>query len=291
MTINKWTLLMTPRAFLLLPVLLAFLGVVPTAHADSTICPDTLAIQADNAVSEAKQWDAFYDAYKKYHMCDDGAIAEGFSDSAAKLFANHWDGLSEFLAYAAKDNDFKYFAIKHLDETDDANDLDRITSNADKKCPKGREKLCKVISLQAQYPDIADWLWNNSKNKNTDSGEPAGYYPEYDEFIIGDVTEQKGDIAVAFTLEGLRGGTDWLRYIAVFRRSTEDNGKGHDFCCSYQIGGKGIASDEKVEIQHGEIVVSGKAFVEGKDAYCCPSKPMTLRLKVLDERLVEVTKK
>lgn len=273
----------TRKLLLLVIVLLAPINV--TRAADSSTCE-----QAFDALGSATSthWSDFFAVYKKYAVCDDGAIAEGFSDSAAKLFANHWDAIGDFIKLIKQDNDFRYFAIKHVDETDDLNDLVRAAQNAKEHCPAGQKQLCDEIWAQAEFPDVAAWLRDNADKKKAEIGSPVGYYPEYDTFVVGDLTGHgHDDLAVAFTLEGVRGGNDWLRFVAVFTKSVGPASQGHDFCCVFQIGGKGIANDDKIEISNQEIVISEKAFVAGKDAECCPSKQQSLRLKIQDGKLVK----
>ena len=258
--------------------------------ADATACTQAMAMISDQALTTAvsSHWSDFYNVYKKWAVCDDGAIAESFSDSAAQLFAKHWGGIGQFFAFAAKDDDFEDFALRHIDETDDADDLDRIATNAEKSCPQGKDRFCNAIWGQAKYPDVADWLWGYARNQKSDWGDSIGYYPRYNEYVVGDLSGGGQDaVIVAFTLEGVRGGTDWLRYIAVFLKSPNSKTQQHMKCCIYQIGGKGIADAESVEIKNQEILIKGKAFVEGKDAYCCPSKPMIIRLKLMNGKLVE----
>jgi len=275
--------------------LIMLLGPMTLTHASNVNeCTPAMAMSAEAAMLKAgsSHWTDFYHHYKKYGACDDGSIGEGFSDAAAKLFANHWDEIGKFIELTTNDDDFRYFAIKHLDETDEVSDLARIAENAQTNCPQGHRQLCDEIWAQAKFPDVAEWLWYNARTKMSETGSPIGYYPEYDTFIEGDMSGNgDGDVVVAYTLEGVRGGTDWLRYVAVFLKSSKKGSQEHEYCCTYQIGGKGIATEDKIFIQNHEIVISTKAFVEGKDALCCPSKPLTIRLKLVDGRLVKVEDK
>lgn len=272
---------------------LFFFGFAGNAYAaDASLCTNDMAMRADAAASPIKDWDALYSVYKSYAVCDSGAAAEGFSDSVAKLFVDHWTEFGKFASLAEKDDDFKYFAIGHIDETDDMDDLVRIASNAQKSCPAGQDKLCETILNQAKYPDVNGWLSSNAWKQKVDGGGSIGYYSDYNTYVIGDISgDGRHDLAVAYTLEGVRGGTDWLRYVALFLASSDPKNHGHDYCCTYQIGGKGIATEDKIEIKHRQIVIIGKAYVDGKDAYCCPSKPMSIRLKVVDGKLIEVKEK
>jgi len=125
--------------------------------ADDSQCTTDKAMKAE-ALPNIKQWDDFYTAYQSYGVCDDGSIAEGFSDSAAKMLANHWDQIGIFIALSAKDQGFRDFIVGHIDETDDLNDISRIIWNARNMCPAGAKGLCKALEVQAIHPDISGWL-------------------------------------------------------------------------------------------------------------------------------------
>ena len=51
-------------------------------HAQKRGCGD---VEGQHALDEAitlRSWDALYKSYKLYRQCDDGAVAEGYSESA-----------------------------------------------------------------------------------------------------------------------------------------------------------------------------------------------------------------
>ncbi|MGH7238634.1 MAG: hypothetical protein ACREHG_01060 [Candidatus Saccharimonadales bacterium] len=261
---------------------------ISNAYADTVQCTVSMGRKAFDASDDAKSWNEYYANYKNYAACDDGAIAEGFSDSVAQLFAKHWDNIEQFIELSNKDEDFKYFALSHIDETDDYNDLQRIATNTKKACPGGQAPLCKAIWAQASYPDVMGLLSLFAHKQKTKESPQRIYYPENNDLIAGRlVNDHKDDVVVAYTLEGIRGGTDWLRYLAVYLQSDDKDDPEHRYCCSVQIGGKGVAEVDSISIKNHEILVSGKAFIEDKDAMNTPSKPMQLKFKIKDGKLIE----
>ncbi len=100
--------------------------------------------QAQRAEAEAvmlRSWDALYRSYKTYGHCDDGAIAEGYSESVARILVDHWDTLPTLADLAEKD-EFRRFVIRHVDSTLDLNDLKKIRKNAKTRCPSGLGPFC-----------------------------------------------------------------------------------------------------------------------------------------------------
>ncbi len=113
---------------------------------------DCSAVQAKNAeysVDYLKTWQAVYDSFKKYPGCDDGAIAEGYSDAVVKLLANHWNKFANMQKLISKDPQFNAFILMHIDATTDWDDLKAVILHASHECPKGARSLCLDIKLKA----------------------------------------------------------------------------------------------------------------------------------------------
>jgi hypothetical protein len=51
-------------------------------------------------------------AFKQFHACDDGGIAEGWDDFVARVLARHWNELGELQKLAAVDTGFRAFVIR-----------------------------------------------------------------------------------------------------------------------------------------------------------------------------------
>lgn len=124
-----------------------FLSVGAIARAE---CSKEEAMQAEATASQLKDWNEVYDSYRKYSHCDDGAIAEGYSESISQLLATKWDLLNSFEKVAKKDKKFKDFVIKHIDQTMDEEARVKILDNATKHCPSKSNILCKRISGAAK---------------------------------------------------------------------------------------------------------------------------------------------
>ena len=113
-------------------------------------CSDTEAQRAESEAVMLRSWDDLYGSYKRYKHCDDGAIAEGYSESVARILVDHWNTLSRLADITRKDTDFRRFVLKHIDETVNLEDIKNIRANAEKRCPSGLRDLCRDIRKQAE---------------------------------------------------------------------------------------------------------------------------------------------
>ncbi|NWC00530.1 hypothetical protein HX882_32130 [Pseudomonas gingeri] len=75
-------------------------------------------------------WLALLAHQEAFVSCDDGALAEGYSDAVAQLFVQKWDQLGVFVDLAKKHPDFQRWAVRHIDATVSDDDLNKIIANA-----------------------------------------------------------------------------------------------------------------------------------------------------------------
>ena len=93
-----------------------------------------------------KDWDQIYRSYKRFSLCDDGAIAEGYSDSVTKLLADDWESFNRLLVLTNRSRGFTGFVLKHIDETVPGDRLAKIAKNARSECAAGGRNLCLSIA-------------------------------------------------------------------------------------------------------------------------------------------------
>jgi hypothetical protein len=94
-------------------------------YAENRACPVSAEKQAMTEADTLRSWDALYKSYTLYQKCDDGAIADGYSESVARVLADHWDTLPQLAELAKNDPKFLRFVLRHVDATDDDKDLQR----------------------------------------------------------------------------------------------------------------------------------------------------------------------
>ncbi len=121
----------------------AALAVAPVAAAAQGLPCSTLAPLARSA-----SWQALHQIYVK-QPCDDGAIAEAFSDFVVHKLASAWASLSSLASIVRGDSGFGTFVIRHIDATADDNELRTVARLASTRCPRGSQMLCRRIGAAA----------------------------------------------------------------------------------------------------------------------------------------------
>src|SRR5215472_11802545 len=112
-------------------VLILFFNTSAFAEGSTTTkCTQAEATQAEQEADSLKDWDQVYSSYKRFSQCDDGAIAEGYSDSVTKLLADDWKSFNRLLALTNRNRNFKTFVLKHIDVSVPADRLTKIANNA-----------------------------------------------------------------------------------------------------------------------------------------------------------------
>lgn len=140
---------MIVRYLLIMWACVAAICWVPNALAETRICTKEEAQEAESVVAIAKSWKQSHQQFDRYAHCDDGATAEGFSESVSLLLAEHWGEIGQLGAILKSDLAFRKFVIRHIDETIPAERLKRIAKNAGKRCPQNLKKLCRDIEVAA----------------------------------------------------------------------------------------------------------------------------------------------
>lgn len=118
------------------------------AAAGISPCSRERAQAAEADAGQLKNWAAVYASFKRYANCDDGAIAEGYSDSVAKSLANHWSDFQDLNRLVARSYMFKKFVLRHVDEMMSQEEGRQIQQNARLHCPKNGRSLCTSILQQ-----------------------------------------------------------------------------------------------------------------------------------------------
>jgi len=103
-----------------------------------------------------RSWGELHDLYVKYAKratCDDGAVAEGWSDAVGHLLADRWKELPKLSRLTDSEPDFLRFIVRHVDLTIPAAERDRIRASAKAACPRELDRLCEAILLALDRGD------------------------------------------------------------------------------------------------------------------------------------------
>jgi hypothetical protein len=119
----------------------------------SSFCPYSFAVNKKDCTSlEAKEafnepnpenWEMLYHSYLKFGHCDNGGIAELYSDSVVKLLTINWPTITKLKKI--KNPKFEKFVLSHIDILMSAEQSMEINKNAQYQCPPGCENICKKI--------------------------------------------------------------------------------------------------------------------------------------------------
>jgi len=128
---------------------LQHLGISHVRQGKTTVllseCTNQQAMQAEENTDHLNNWSDVYQSFNRFSPCDDGGIAEGYSDAVGRLLADNWDQFSDLVRLAARDNSFQSFVLRHVDETLPADTLKKIVQNAKHHCPAEAAGLCKIV--------------------------------------------------------------------------------------------------------------------------------------------------
>jgi hypothetical protein len=115
-----------------------------SARAEPLPCTQAAASAAETQ-PRPQTWARLYVTFGRYGQCDDGSVAEAWSDFVATLLAEHWEALPELHALAVAHSSFKKFVLRHLDETINQDQAEAIAHHAQRNCPVKSRALCDQI--------------------------------------------------------------------------------------------------------------------------------------------------
>jgi hypothetical protein len=141
--------LMTYRSMFLPVILIVANSIAGANFSGKKACTSEEANAAENETDHLRDWASVHPSYVHFSHCDDGSIAEGYSDAVGKLLAEHWDQFSRLAQLVSNDKEFGRFVIKHIDHTLPNDVLLKISKSARSRCPVGREKYCAEIAHAA----------------------------------------------------------------------------------------------------------------------------------------------
>jgi hypothetical protein len=110
-----------------------------------------MELMSSDRPSPAPNWHALHTDVRNYPNCDDGALAEGFSNDVVFLLTDRWGTVGDLAAEIRHDPPFRAFVLKHIDLTAaDQTDFQTIANNARNHCPATAADICRLIELAAK---------------------------------------------------------------------------------------------------------------------------------------------
>jgi hypothetical protein len=115
-------------------------------------CSRTDAIEADQELDRLTNWTAVYRNFRLYKQCDDGGLAEGYSDKIVILLTAHWPEVAVLARLAKNSPEFERFVRWHIDGLMSPDQNKMIIDNARNRCPAGAKQLCRRLEAAAKKP-------------------------------------------------------------------------------------------------------------------------------------------
>lgn len=115
-------------------------------------CSTDMYQRADASLLEAAAgWGSLLRHQKAFGACDDGALAEGYSDAVVTLLANRWDQFYAFVILSARNPAFRRWAVRHVDASASTDDLKKVARNAARCSGNAEAKdLCGEVGKAAR---------------------------------------------------------------------------------------------------------------------------------------------
>lgn len=137
-------------SFLLSSCLLFSLTATRCVAGNQKSCTTSEEKRALDEADNLKDWDALHRSFIRFGHCDDGAIAEGYSDTVGRLLAGKWEHIGNLGKLVVSDKKFENFVLRHIDETLPTDTLKVIANKAENNCPADETALCRKILQNAQ---------------------------------------------------------------------------------------------------------------------------------------------
>jgi hypothetical protein len=108
-------------------------------------CSKAEAIAADKGLEHLNSWVDIQDAFRHFGHCDDGGIAEAYSDRIMQMLSRRWSTVRDLDRLTRSDPNFRAFVLRHIDETWVNIEFNRVMNLAATQCPSGAPRICAAI--------------------------------------------------------------------------------------------------------------------------------------------------
>jgi hypothetical protein len=145
------------RPLIALAIFLGFGGAPSQALAQKACSMDMYQRAESSLVDVRGSWPSLLDHQRAFDSCDDGALAEGYSDAVVTLLAQRWDQFSVFIVLSKEHPAFRRWVIRHIDATASDEDLKKVMLHAATCVDDVKTKrLCKAVRQAAAHA-LGEW--------------------------------------------------------------------------------------------------------------------------------------
>jgi len=128
-----------------LAVLLASILATSLPAQSVKTCASAESRQARREAGHLEDWESVYRSFQRFEACDHGKVAEEYSYAISRLLAHHWEQVDVLLGLAARDQEFKQFVLRHIDENIPEEEAQLIVNHSREHCPTEGKWLCRAI--------------------------------------------------------------------------------------------------------------------------------------------------
>lgn len=121
---------------------LSFLSLIVTFNCHAA-CSIYKAKTTEETIVGIKSWSDLDEHFAEFHSCDDGAIAEGYSDVISMLLTKKWKELNSLKI----DDEFKKFIVSHIDKTWKESEITSASNNVNSYCIDNIKEICEAIMI------------------------------------------------------------------------------------------------------------------------------------------------
>ena len=130
---NKWSV---PGFLLCLASAVAFAQEKP--------CTPPEAATAEKSIDRVVNWDQLYKAYKEFRHCDQGPVAEVYTEAVLRCLVE-WKKVEVLANSMSQDKDYNAWVVRHL-RAAAPEDQKSVYSRAKMNCPKGLDEFCTGLA-------------------------------------------------------------------------------------------------------------------------------------------------
>ena len=116
---------------------------------DEEAASDDLTRLSTQSLNSLSLWRSLHESFQRFAKCDDGFIAEGYSNVVTKGLAQNWSTVAKLERIVRRDAKFKAFVLTHIDATADVTDLMAVRKSATSNCKHCSLSLCKELAQRA----------------------------------------------------------------------------------------------------------------------------------------------
>ncbi len=129
--------------------ILLILLIMPPLNASGKDCTKKEEQIIESKAAYLKTWDEVFDSWEKFKHCDDGSIAEGFTESITKNLVKNWTEDGHLIRLIKNKPKFEKFILEHINEAVPYDRLSILGHMAEMRCQNSTLEFCMKILEKA----------------------------------------------------------------------------------------------------------------------------------------------